>query len=118
MFVVMYGAVFIALLGFFVKSSADRLVLGSGSLFAAVANMYIASTLIPDTCVGTLADHINWIGAAFIMAAIIQAVIYQFSFEGREDRREVTVFYDVMSFGIMLPFYLLLNVALPMIACI
>ena len=118
MFVVMFGAVFTALLGFFVKSSADRLVLVSGSLFAAVANMYIASTLIPDTGVETLADHINWIGAAFIMVAIIQAVIYQFSFEGREDRREVTVFYDAMSFGIMLPFYVLLNVAIPVLASI
>ena len=114
----MFGAVFTALLGFFVKSSADRLVLVCGSLFAAVANMYIASTLIPDTGVDTLADHINWIGAAFIMVAIIQAVIYQFSFEGRDDRREVTIFYDMISFTIMLPFYVLLNVLIPILASI
>lgn len=118
MFVVMFGAVFTALLGFFVTSSADRLVLVSGSLFAAVANMYITSTLIPDTGVDTLADHINWIGAAFIMVAIVQAVIYQYSFEGREDRQNVTKFYDVMSFVLMLPFYVLLNVAIPMLASI
>ena len=118
MFVVMFGAVFTALLGFFVKSSADRVALVSGSLFAAVANMYIASTLIPDTGVATLADHINWIGAAFIMVAIVQTVIYQYSFEGRDDRKEVAEFFDWISFALMLPFYVLLNVAIPLLASI
>jgi hypothetical protein len=118
MFVVMFGAVFTALLGFFVKSSADRVALVSGSLFAAVANMYIASTLIPDTGVDTLADHINWIGAAFIMVAIVQTVIYQYSFEGREDRKEVTAFFDWISFTLMLAFYIGLNLAIPLLASI
>ena len=118
MFVVMFGAVFTALLGFFVKASAERVALVSGSLFAAVANMYITSTLIPDTGVATLADHINWIGAGFIMVAIVQTVIYQYFFEGREDKKEVTVFFDVMSFVLMLLMYILLNVAIPVLASI
>ena len=52
------------------------------------------------------------------MVAIVQAVIYQYSFEGREDRQEVTKFYDVMSFVLILPFYVLLNAAIPMLASI
>ena len=80
--------------------------------------MYIASTLIQDTGVDALADHINWIGAGFIMVAIVQTVIYQYSFEGREDRKEVTAFFDWISFALMLPFYILLNVAIPLLASI
>ena len=118
MFVVMFGAVVTALLGFFVKASPERVALVSGSLFAAVANMYITSTLIPDTGVATLADHINWIGAGFIMVAIVQTVIYQYYFEGKDDRRHVTHFFDVMSFSLMFPLYILLNVAIPMLGSI
>ena len=118
MFVVMFGAVVTALLGFFVKSSADRLALVTGSLFAAVANMYITSTVIPDTGVATLADQINWIGAAFIMLAIVQAVIYQHCFEGQEGKEFVTRIYDLLSFCLMLPLYVVLNVAIPMLASI
>ena len=80
--------------------------------------MYITSTLIPDTGVATLADHINWIGAGFIMVAIVQTVIYQYYFEGKDDRRHVTHFFDVMSFSLMFPLYILLNVAIPMLGSI
>ena len=67
---------------------------------------------------GPLFDHINWIGAAFIMVAIVQTVIYQYSFEGREDRKEVTAFFDWISFTLMLAFYIGLNLAIPLLASI
>lgn len=118
MFIVMFAAALIAFSAFFVKSSCDRLALVSGTLFAAVANMYITSTLIPDMGIATLADQINWIGAAFIVFAIIQAVIYQYFFENREGKEEVIKFYDFMSFVLMLVLYAVLNVCIPVLASV
>lgn len=118
MFIVMFCAVLIAQLGFFVKASSDRLALVCGALFAAVANLYITSILIPDTGIATLADQINWIGAGFIFVTVVQAVIYQYAFEGEAEKETAAKLFDFMSFGLMLFLYAALNICIPVLASV
>ena len=108
---ILYAAVVMALLALFVRSSCDRLALQTGAIFAAAANAYILSGLIPETGVATLADYMNWIGIACIGIAILQAVIYQYHFEGVEERRDVSRLFDVTTFILMALLFIGLNVA-------
>jgi hypothetical protein len=118
MFAVMYAAVLIALLGMFIRSSCDRLALEAGSLFAAVANVYITSTMIPDTGRSSLADQMNWVGVAAIVIAIVQAIVYQHRYEGREDLARASAEFDRLSFWILLALYAAINAAAPLAASI
>jgi hypothetical protein len=105
MFVVMYAAVLIALLGFFIRSSCDRLALMSGSLFT-------------DTGGASLADQLNWVGVCAIVLAIVQAVIYQHRYEGVEERARANRLFDLGSFWLLLALYALINLAVPLAASI
>jgi hypothetical protein len=118
MFVVLFGAVFIAFLGSFVSSSGDRLSLVTGALFATLANMYTTAGLIPNTGVRTLADEINWLGAGFVFAAMVQAVIYEFALEKREELAGLARFYDRMSFLLMVVLYAVVNLLIPVLASV
>ncbi|CAN5120550.1 hypothetical protein BH11PSE11_BH11PSE11_23960 [soil metagenome] len=108
---ILYAAVFMALLALFVRSSCDRLALQTGAIFAAAANAYIVSGVIPETGIATLADHMNWIGIACIGMAIMQAVIYQYHFEGVEERKDASRLFDVATFILLALLYVGLNVA-------
>lgn len=108
---ILYAAVVMALLALFVRSSCDRMALQTGAIFAAAANAYILTSHIPETGVATLADHMNWIGIACIGIAILQAVIYQYHFEGVEERKDVSKLFDVTTFILMALLFIGLNVA-------
>lgn len=107
---ILYAAVVMAVLALFVRSSCDRLALQTGAIFAAAANAYILSGLIPEIGVATLADHINWIGIACVGITILQAVIYQYHFEGVEERKDVSKLFDVSSFILIAVLFIGLNI--------
>jgi hypothetical protein len=117
MFQSLYVAVVLALLAFFIRPTEvdPRFGLGVGALFAAVANAYVISTLVPDTGELALADIINGIGIGVILLSVIQSTIslHLFSIRGEEALSRT---FDRVSFFVILPCYLLLNIALPLVA--
>ena len=116
MFLALFAAIFIALIGFFVQPS-DRFGLAIGSFFAAVANSYITSSLIPDTGTATLADHINSIGMIVVGVVIFQSIISQF-FHSTEENVKFGKLFDRISFIVLLLVFTVLNVTLPLAASI
>jgi hypothetical protein len=117
MFQVLYASALIALLALFLKAN-DSSRLGGlivGSFFAAVANAYVISTLIPDTGVSTLADVVNGIGTALIGLATIQSVISLYIFENQGDENFSRAF-DLVNFFLLSAVYIVINIAIPLAA--
>ena len=73
----LFVAVLLAHLAFFIRPNQvdPRFGLGVGALFAAVANAYVISSLVPDTGVLALADVINGLGIAVILLTVAQSTI-------------------------------------------
>jgi len=110
----LFIAVLLAMLAFFIRPTEvdPRFGLGVGALFAAVANAYVISSLVPDTGVLALADVVNGVGIAVILLTVLQSTIslHIYSVKGQE---AVSRAFDRLSFAVILPCYVLLNVALP-----
>jgi hypothetical protein len=117
MFQALYVAVAIALLAMFIKpTNVDpRFGLGIGGLFAAVANTYVTSSLIPDTGVMTVADMVNGIGIGMILLTLIQSTVSLYLYEAR-GLESLSRRLDQVSFAILAGGYLALNVAIPLAA--
>lgn len=117
MFQSLYIAVTIAMLAMFIKPTHvdPRFGLGIGGLFAAVANSYATSSLIPDTGIATLADVVNGLGTMMILVTVIQSAVSLYIFEhlGHESlsRR-----FDRVSFAVLAIGYVGVNLTLPLIA--
>ena len=110
----LYIAILLALLAFFIRPTEvdPRFGLGVGALFAGVANAYVISSLVPDTGVLALADIVNGVGIAVILLSVIQSAISLHLFTIR-NAEAVSRAFDRISFAIILPGYVLLNLALP-----
>jgi hypothetical protein len=117
MFQFLFVAVLLAHLALFIRPIEvdPRFGLGVGALFAAVANAYVISSLVPDTGVLALADIINGVGIAVILLTIVQSTISLYLFSVRGDE-EFSRIFDRVSFAVMLPCYFLVNLALPLSA--
>ncbi len=117
MFQSLYVAVMIALLAMFIKpTNVDpRFGLGIGGLFAAVANSYVTSSLIPDTGVMTLADSVNCLGVWMILLTVMQSTISLYLFEHR-GAETLSRCFDQVSFAVLSAGYVVLNIALPLAA--
>lgn len=117
MFQSLYVAVILALLAFFIRPVEvdPRFGLGVGALFAAVANAYVISSLVPDTGNLALADIINGVGIGVILLTVAQSTVslHLYSVRGNEALSRT---FDRLSFVIILPCYVLLNIALPLAA--
>ena len=116
MFAALFAAVGVALTTFFLKPTyGSRFGLGVGALFAAVANTYVNSQLVPKKGVITLADMVNLVGIMTIGLSILQSTIsvYLYDTEGREALSQL---FDRVSFAIFLVAYVLINLALPLAA--
>jgi hypothetical protein len=112
----LYVAVMLALLAFFIRPTEvdPRFGLGVGALFAAVANAYVISSLVPDTGVLALADVVNGVGIGVILLTVVQSTVSLHLYtHGREARSRT---FDRLSFAVILPAYVLLNIALPLAA--
>lgn len=114
LFVGLFGAVGVAMLAFFIKPTDvdPRFGLGVGALFAAIANTYITSSLVPDTGVLTLADIINGVGILIIFLSLLESTISLYLYD-RLGKVELSRLFDRVSFVIFLAAYVLINVAMP-----
>ena len=114
MFVGLFGAVGVAMLAFFIKPTDvdPRFGLGIGALFAAIANNYITSSLVPETGALTLADMINDVGVLIIFLSLLESTISLYFYD-RKGNEALSRLFDRVSFVIFLVAYVLINVALP-----
>lgn len=117
MFLSLFVAAIIAMLALFVKPTHvdPRFGLGVGALFAAVANSYITSALVPDTGVATLSDVVNQIGIVTVLTTLVQSTISLYFLDTRGDAA-LSRYFDRVSFAILFIGYVVLNVVLPLAA--
>lgn len=114
LFVALYIAVAIAMLAFFIKpTNVDpRFGLGVGGLFAAIANSYVTSSLVPDTGVLTLADMVNQVAIATVLGTLLQSTISLYILE-KLGNEELSRRFDRLSAVLFGLGYVAINVALP-----
>lgn len=82
LFSILFLAVFVAFLAFFVQPSAGpRFGLGTGALFAAAANSFVVSSSLPESSGLTMADllQITTIGFIFLSLAISTLSLRKFN---------------------------------------
>lgn len=117
MFQALYIAVGLSMLAFFIKPTDldPRFGLGVGSLFAAVANSYVSSTLIPACGEITLTDMINGLGTFTILLTVCQSTISLYIFTQLEEE-ELSRLFDRASFVGFAIGYITVNVLLPLAA--
>ena len=113
MFQALYVAVGVAMLACFIKPTDvdPRFGLGVGALFAAVANSYLVGSYVPDTGEFALADVVNAIGILTILATIIESTVSLYLYD-RRGEQELSRKLDRVSFSIMLPCFLGVNLLL------
>jgi len=114
MFLTLFAAIVISMVGFFTTPS-QRFGLVIGSFFAAVANTYVTSSIVPDTGISTLADVINGIGVAIIAIIMFQTIISNYFY----DKQKQEIFSDIfddLTFVLLLGIYIWLNVSIPLAA--
>jgi hypothetical protein len=113
MFQALYVAVGVAMLACFIKPTDvdPRFGLGVGALFAAVANSYLVGSYVPDTGEFALADVVNGIGILTILATIIESTVSLYLYD-RCGEEALSRRLDKVSFNIMLPCFLGVNLLL------
>jgi hypothetical protein len=113
MFAAMFAAVGVALTTFFLDPTyGSRFGIGVGALFAAVANTYVNSQLVPHTGVITLTDMVNLVGIMTIGLSILQSTISVILYDTK-GKEALSRLFDRVSFAIFLVAYVLINLALP-----
>ena len=119
MFHSLYVAVGIAMLVFFIKPTDvdPRFGLGVGALFAAVANSYITSSMVPDTGVMTLADVVNGLGVLTILVTVAQSTISLHIYDIRGEKA-LSRRFDRVSVVMLATGFACVNVALPLAAAL
>ena len=119
LFQALYIAVAISMLVFFIKPTDvdPRFGLGVGALFAAVANSYVSSSLIPQSGVSTLTDMINGLGAFTILLTVCQSTISLYIY-GILEEEEMSRIFDRTSFVVFVAGYLGVNLLLPYAAAL
>jgi len=119
MFLPLYVAVAVAILAFFIKptDTDPRFGLGVGALFAAVANSYINSSMLPNTGVMSLADIISIIGTITILLTLIESTISLHLYD-RKDKKMLSHRFDRLSFYVLLLGYVIFNIALLVAAAV
>jgi hypothetical protein len=92
------GVAFIAML----KRPVDgtRFGLIGSALFAAVGNMIIVSSLVPNTGISTLADMVNALSMVTILLILLESTIL-FHFYNLKDEEELFIRLDQVSFVII-----------------
>ena len=116
MFEALYISVAIAMTIFFIKPSEfdPRVGLAVGALFAAVANAYVTSTLIPQSGAATLTDIVNGLGALTIFLTICHSTISLYVANLGEE--ELAIKFDRFIVVIFVVAYGYINWMLPSVA--
>jgi hypothetical protein len=118
-FVGLFAAILIALLPLFIKPTDvdPRFGLGVGGFFGAVANTFIAASLVPDSGVLTLMDMVNGIGMVTIFLTLVQSTIslYLYDIRGRVRVSQVFDRVSLVIFGVGL---VVTNILIPYVAMV
>ncbi len=110
MFQSLFASVAIALLVFLMDPKGEeRVGLGIGAFFAAVAASYVSSTELPGVGVLTLSDMINIMGLATIFLSVFCSIIVMHVAKD-ENRLELARLLDKLSLGIFMVGYPLVNI--------
>lgn len=106
----LYAAVAIAILAFFIKPTDvdPRFGLGVGAFFAAIANCYITSSLLPDTSQESLADTVNSVAIFTIFLSLVQSTISLYIYDIL-DNPPLARRFDKASAILIAPAYALIN---------
>lgn len=117
MFQGLYAAVAISLLVFFIKPTDldPRFGLSVGALFAAIANTYIVTSLLPDSGTMTLSDMVNGIGMGIIFLTIVESTISLYLYD-RRGMEDLSRLLDRVTFIVLAVAYVAINIAIPMVA--
>ncbi len=92
-----------------------RFGLGVGALFAAIANSYIAATMLPETGTFTMIDMVNGIGLATIFLTLVQSAISLYLYD-HLGRLALTRLFDRVSFYVFTVVAIAINVVIPFTA--
>jgi|GEM_PF-487984 len=113
----LFLAVAISMLVFFIRpdDGDKRVSLAVGAAFAAVANFYISTSMMPETDMMTLADMINGIGIVFVFFSLVQSTISLHIYDQMKER-ELSRLFDWISAGIFVVSYIGVNLALVLAA--
>ncbi len=113
LFQALHIAVAIAFLACFIKPTDvdPRFGLGVGALFAAVANSYVVSSLVPDTGEFSVADAVNGLGILTILVTLVESTISLYLFD-RCGEEKLSQRLDKMSFKILVVGFTAVNAAL------
>jgi hypothetical protein len=99
MFQGLFASLAVAMTVFVSKPSHldTRFSIGVGAFFATIANVYITSSLIPNTGVLTLADVMNGLAMITIFLTMVQSFVSIHVYDGRGNK-ELALKYDHVSF--------------------
>ena len=113
----LFAALAVAIAVFFIKPTHvdPRFGLGVGAFFAAAANAYVTSSLIPDTGVMTLADIINGVALVTIFLTVVQSIVSLHVFDNRSEEA-LSRTYDHFSFWLFAVGTIAFNVAVALAA--
>jgi len=119
MFLALYLSVLISISVFFIKPTDvdPRFGLGVGALFASVANTYIISSLLPPSGGMVMADIINGFGIIVIFLTVMASILSLYLFDVRE-KVALSKRLDRVSFFIFLGGFLIVNIALTVVALV
>jgi len=117
LFQALFACIAIAFVTFFIKPIHvdPRFGLGVGAFFAAVGNNIYVASVLPGSSGVSLASMINGIGLATIFLTMVQSAISLYLFDTR-GKEKLSKLFDNVSFAVMLPCYLVINLVLPMVA--
>jgi len=118
MFQGLFAAVAIALLAFLLApASGDRIGLGVGAFFAAVANSYINLAELPGVGRVTLTDMVNGIGMVTILLTVFATIISSHLAESK-GRVKTARAFDRFSLVVFLLGFILVNMAIAISAAL
>ena len=118
MFEGLFAAVAVGLLSFFIRTTTtNRISLGVGSFFAAVAATYVATKSIPSIGILTLTDVITGISMLTIFLVIWHTIIATRLFELHQDEQMVHRF-DMYGFVIFFISFVAVNASMVLAASI
>jgi hypothetical protein len=113
-FLSLFAALALALSSFYVKASdvGPRFSLPSAAYFGAVANSYVANSILPPSGAFGLVDYVAAFGLSTIALSLILALLSNFIFVKKDDKA-LSYALDRVMFWVLLVFCVLANVAIP-----
>ncbi|MDU2064263.1 MAG: hypothetical protein E6713_05410 [Sporomusaceae bacterium] len=116
-FLSLFAAILLTLSSFFIKPSdiGPRFSLPTGAYFGAVANSYVANSILPPSGAFGIADHIAGIGLFTIGLSIILSLCSHYYYV-RKDEKDLSIVMDRLMFLIVGGSCLIANILIPLCA--